>query len=61
MQSLREDLAQLRGEWPALAAAAGCGYFTLARVARGATGNPRIETYAAIRRAIDQRKAAGRA
>lgn len=44
MNELREGLRQAKGHWPRIAADTGVDYFTVARIARGATKNPRIET-----------------
>lgn len=44
MDQLRHGLDQARGHWPVIAQDTGIDYFTIARIARGETENPRIDT-----------------
>jgi len=44
METLRADLERARGRWPKIAAETGIDYFTIARIARGNTESPRIDT-----------------
>lgn len=48
MEALRADLANAKGTWPRVAADTGIDYFTIARIARGVTKRPRIDTVEAI-------------
>lgn len=49
MDALRADLASAKGTWPRLAEETGIDYFTIARIARGVTKRPRIDTVEMIR------------
>ena len=49
METLRADLARVKGTWPRAAADTGIDYFTIARIARGVTKRPRIDTVELIR------------
>ncbi len=53
MQQLRADLGRARGHWPRIADDTGVNYFTIARIARGVTPNPQIDTFGKIRDWID--------
>jgi hypothetical protein len=53
MQSLRNDLDRARGRWPEIAGATGLNYFTIARIARGETPTPQIDTYEKVRNWLD--------
>ncbi len=53
MIALRTDLARAKGYWPLIARHTGVDYFTVARIARGETADPRIGTYSKIREWID--------
>lgn len=44
MDKLREGLDGARGRWPRISRDTGVDYFTICRIARGETQNPRIET-----------------
>ena len=49
MDDLRNELEKARGHWPRIAAETGVDYFTVARIARGDTQNPRIDTVEKLR------------
>ncbi len=53
MLKLRTDLDRARGHWPRIASDTGVDYFTIARIARGDTENPRVDTFGKIREWID--------
>lgn len=53
MDTLRGDLDRARGTWPKIAAETGVDYFTIARIARGVTERPRIDTVEKIRAWLD--------
>lgn len=44
MLDLRDGLRRAKGHWPRIASDTGIDYFTIARIARGETPNPRIDT-----------------
>jgi predicted transcriptional regulator len=44
MDQLRHELDRARGHWPTISRDTGVDYFTIARIARGETENPRINT-----------------
>lgn len=49
METLRADLARARGRWPRISEDTGIDYFTVARIARGETESPRIDTFEKLR------------
>ena len=49
METLRRDLDLARGTWPRIAHDTGVDYFTIARIARGDTQAPRIDTVEKLR------------
>lgn len=49
METLRRDLDLARGTWPRIARETGVDYFTIARIARGETERPRIDTVEKLR------------
>lgn len=53
MPNLRADLARARGRWPQIAGDTGVNYFTIARIARGVTPTPQINTYEKLRDWLD--------
>ncbi len=53
MNLLRADLDRARGRWPQIADATGVNYFTIARIARGETPAPQINTYEKLRSWLD--------
>lgn len=53
MNVLRADLDRARGRWPKIADATGVNYFTIARIARGQTPTPQINTYEKLRAWLD--------
>jgi len=50
MESLRARLDEARGRWPAIAEDTGVDYATVARIARGDTPHPRIDTVERLER-----------
>lgn len=44
MTEIRDGLDRARGQWPKIAKDTGLDYFTIARIARGVTASPRIDT-----------------
>ena len=48
MERVRQGLEKARGNWPKISRDTGVDYFTICRIARGETGNPRIQTVEAI-------------
>lgn len=44
MDTLRNNLDRARGQWKRVAEETGVNYFTIARIARGNTPNPQIDT-----------------
>lgn len=53
MSTLRTDLARARGRWPQIATDTGVNYFTVARIARGETPSPQIDTFEKLRAWLD--------
>ena len=54
MEALRHDLDLARGTWPRIAHDTGVDYFTIARIARGETASPRIDTVEKLRGWLSQ-------
>ena len=48
MERLRSGLESMRGRWPEIARDTGVDYFTIARIARGDTADPRISSVDSI-------------
>jgi hypothetical protein len=53
MSALRVDLGRARGLWPKIAGDTGVNYFTVARIARGTTVSPQIDTFQKLRGWLD--------
>lgn len=53
MEALRHDLDRARGRWPQISRDTSVDYFTIARIARGNTQNPRIDTFDKLRAWLD--------
>ena len=60
MDQLRQGLEGARGHWPMISRETGIDYFTIARIARGETQNPRIETVERIQEWLTQFEQEGR-
>ncbi len=63
MDRVRQGLDEARGSWPQVARETGIDYFTICRIARGETQNPRFATverlqkWLAVRRSTRSSKA----
>ncbi|MFD1216385.1 hypothetical protein [Microbulbifer celer] len=54
LQQVKAKLRDRRGEWRQIAEASGVPYFTLAKVASGATDNPRWQTLSRLAEHLEQ-------